>query len=753
MKNRLRKMLLGIMACVCMISMPVHAEEDINSAFSKGVEYAQNEQYEEAAESFLKVIEIANTQKLENLDLYDVYRNLSICYANLDMNHKAIEALETDIKLTEEAGKNERLPLLYVNISDKYNKAGNYQMAIEYGKKAIDLAPHEYIGSAYLRTGEALMATGAYEEALSYFKTYRDNAKEGDDYLHGMDKMAQCYEKMGDYENAMQGYLEVAKDEEYKSGYTNKALLAKFKDKTLTEEEKEEYVQSYLVEGLGYSDAQLLSFYFSAGKADKVEECATRILEQNPSEDAYLEALYGLGGAKCNHGDYEEAEEAFRKVYEVNPDHYNVTLYLGYALDGLGRYEEALEKYYEVLGKNPEDASTVLQVLDSLLTLERKEEALTVLNDAIASSEDADVSLVTKYVNLNNGFSNNDFSDEVELFSKAKGWPEDKTLQAQFIIDNVSLNYFSKERLEAYGNYLLSQDTDDAMIAAELGYVYRNLGEYVKALEYMEKAKSMNSYENKNLLLKEIEILHYAGDYNKAIEVATQAADLYEQETDFIYNVAFLNMLYNEKHEEAIGVGTDLTAVPYSADDGLELLYLTYFTKGDYESALQYVEEYLKVVDNSSYAKAYKLRILRELGQTDADLEKELSDFKAEANSANDIYIPAILGDIEKVKTNLASYLDIYPTAYTKASIAKNTAMRDAIADPDIAAMLDLVVEETVEETPQESQTEETVAEESVSEASNKLNTGALAKTAASVVVMLLGVGIIVVNVRKSKKK
>ena len=35
-------------------------------------------------------------------------------------------------------------------------------------------------------------------------------------------------------------------------------------------------------------------------------------------------------------------------------------------------------------------------------------------------------------------------------------------------------------------------------------------------------------------------------DYNKAVEVATQAADLYEQETDFIYNVAFLNMLYNE---------------------------------------------------------------------------------------------------------------------------------------------------------------------------------------------------------------
>ncbi len=758
MKNRLRKMMLGIVASLYLVSMPVYAAEDINDVFKQGVEYAQEEKFEEAVESFIRIIEITETQNLENVDLYDVYRNIAICYGNLDMNYKAIEALQTDIKLTEEAEKKERLPVLYNSIADKYNKAGNYQKAIEYGKKAIDLAPHEYIDNAYLLTGNALMSIGAYEEAISYFEIYRDNVKEDEDYLHGVDKIAQCYEKMGDYENAMQGYLEVATDEDYVNGYTKKALLAKFKDKTLTEEQREELVQTYMVEGLDFSDLQLLDFYFSAGRADKVAECVERVMEQEPSEDAYIEAFYGLGGSKCNHGDYAEAEEAFRKVYETAPDYGNTILYLGYALDGLGRYEEALEKYYEVLEKDPENASTILQIIESLLELDRKEEAITMLHDAIMVDGNVDVSLLEEYVNLNNDFSNTDFCDEIEVFSKAKEWPEDEILQAHFIIDNVNLSYFSKERLEAYCNYLESQDISDAAIATELGYAYRYLGEYEMALEYLEMAKKADAYTSKELLQKEIEILHYAGDYGKAIEVANQAAALYEGESDFIYYAAFLDMLFNDNYENAVSVGTDLSTKADSVADGFELLYLTYFTKGDYAHALYYVDKYLEVVDNSSYAKAYKLRILRELGQTDAELEKEMNERVYSVSNTDNIYVPAILKDAEKVKANLAAYLETFSSDYSKAAIANNTAMMEMIADPEIAALLDIAVEEVVEETTEETVTEEEAseeasAEETVAESANKVNTGAIAKTAVSAFIMLLGVGIVVINLRKSKKK
>lgn len=754
-KNKTNRVISSVVLCLCIISMPVYAAEDISSVFDEGVAYAKEEKYEESLESFLKALELATSKEDKDRYLYDIYRNIALCYMNLDMEYKAIEYLQTDINYVEE-GKTQHLPLLYINIADQYKEIGNYQKAIEYGKMSIDLAPHKYINSAYLETGNALMEAGAYEEALSHFEIFKDNVEEAD-YSLGMDKMAQCYEKMGDYEKAMQHYLEVAKDEEYENSYTKKALSAKFKDKTLTEEEREELVQTYLVEKLKFNDSQLLEFYFSNGRADKVEECVKRILEQDSSDEKYIEVLYNLGGSKCNHGDYAEAEEAFRKVYEIQPDYANTRLYFGYALDGLGRYEEALEKYYEVLEKDPENASTILQIIESLLELDRKEEAITMLHDAIMVDGNVDVSLLEEYVNLNNGFSNTDFCDEIEVFSKAKEWPEDETLQAHFIIDNVNLSYFSKERLEAYCNYLESQDISDAAIATELGYAYRYLGEYEMALEYLEMAKEADAYTSKELLQKEIEILHYAGDYGKAIEVANQAAALYEDESDFIYYAAFLDMLFNDNYENAVSVGTDLSIKADSVADGFELLYLTYFTKGDYANALQYVDKHLEVVDNSSYAKAYKLRILRELGQTDAELEKEMNERVYSVSNTNNIYVPAILGDAEKVKANLTAYLETFSSDYSKAAIANNTAMMEMIADPEIAALLDIAVEEVVEETTEETVTEEEAseeasAEETVAESANKVNTGAIAKTAVSAFIMLLGVGIVVINLRKSKK-
>ena len=102
MKNRLRKMMLGIMVCLCLIAMPVYAAEDLSSVFDEGVAYAKEEKYEESLESFLKALELATSQEDKDRYLYDIYRNIALCYMNLDMDYKAIEYLQTDIKYVEE---------------------------------------------------------------------------------------------------------------------------------------------------------------------------------------------------------------------------------------------------------------------------------------------------------------------------------------------------------------------------------------------------------------------------------------------------------------------------------------------------------------------------------------------------------------------------------------------------------------------------------------------------------------------------
>ena len=82
--------------------------------------------------------------------------------------------------------------------------------------------------------------------------------------------------------------------------------------------------------------------------------------------------------------------------------------------------------------------------------------------------------------------------------------------------------------------------------------------------------------------------------------------------------------------------------------------------------------------------------------------------------------------------------------------------MEEVVNDLEIAKMLGLVEGETttngIDNLDEKAETEERVTGETV-ESTGKVNTGAVAKTVVSVVVMLLGVGIVVLSLRKIKKK
>ena len=751
MKNRLRKMIMAVLACVCFFAMPVYAAEDINTVFEQGRTYSENEQHEEAIECYEKVIELAQEQGMAVDDYIGCYRNIAISYGSLGWDYKAIEILHEQERLLNEIGNTALLPEMYLMLSEYYYNIGIYQYAVDYGIKSAEMAPHQWLDGAYRITGLALMECDRYEEALEYFKDYKDNS---DNYLHGLDLMAQCYEGMGEYRMASELYMEIAGcDEQYLTSYMEKATKALLKDPFITDEEDEFIIQDYLVGVLGYGDAELENFYFNIGDYDKAFEYLEEMLTQDPGN---VTVLYNYGGAKCNNGEYAEAEEAFRKVYEMSPETGYIALYLGYALEGQGKYEEALPFYQESLERHPEYTSAVLEMKDCYLALGRREEALAAINDVIESSGNADISLITQYVNLNSGFSNTDFVEELAYYSKAEGWPEDSKQQAYFVINNINISYLSRERLDAYINYLEVQDTTDYLIACELAYCYRNKGEYAKAIECLEAAKVAAPYCAEAILQDEIAILHTAGDINNAIRVGNEAADMFWDNEYLRYYATFLDMIYNENYEIATTMAMDLLAAYPDSTYALELLYMGYMGMEDYESALEYVNQYLEVSPTSNYAKAYKAKILRELGQQDAGLENELLSTPMSAAYSESVYVPAILGDVEKVRENLPKYLEIYPSEYTKAAVAKNTAMEEVVNDLEIAKMLGLVEGETttngIDNLDEKAETEESVTGETV-ESTGKVNTGAVAKTVVSVVVMLLGVGIVVLSLRKIKKK
>jgi tetratricopeptide (TPR) repeat protein len=74
-------------------------------------------------------------------------------------------------------------------------------------------------------------------------------------------------------------------------------------------------------------------------------------------------------------GQYEEAEEAFRRVLELDPDNQAATISLAEALLSMGRLREALDGFDRVLERDPIDKAAALGRAEALRNLGRYEEA------------------------------------------------------------------------------------------------------------------------------------------------------------------------------------------------------------------------------------------------------------------------------------------------------------------------------------------------------------------------------------------
>lgn len=754
MKKMCKNIIIGIMLCSCLFSMPVQAAEDVTALFEKGCALASENEYEEAADYFSKTIEAAIEQEIPVNEYINCYKNLAICYSNVGSKLKAIEVLQEQVQLLIEHDRTMDLAEIYILIAQYYYDESFYPLTIEYGNKALEVASEDMKPEVYRIIGLAYMAEELYEKAYSWFEIYLDTS---DNYLHAIDLMAQCHEGMGDFGKAVELYLEIADVAEYTTTYTEKAVKAYLKDNSLSTEDKDVFVQTYLVGKLGYTAAELESFYFKNRIYDKLFEYYDSVLQENPDD---INALFNYGGAKCNNGEYAEAEETFRKVHDMLPNNVTVVLYWGYALEGLGRYEEALEKYSEVLLNEPYNEQAVLGIKDCYLAMGDKHSAAEALNDAIMSNPDASDTLIYYYISLSQNLSAPDFSDAIDYYSRSKSWPTDRTQQAHFVINNIWIPYLEIDKLDAYINYLESQNTEDYLIAAELGCAYRAKGEYDKAYDYFENAKLLNEYGAEQMWEEQVYTLHVAKDYDATMSIATEAAAIYPDNEIFPYYKAFVDMLYNHNCEGAIATGNELLAKNSESTNALELLYITYFEMGDYDNALEYVDKYLEVKKDSYYAMAYKLRILWESGKNDKQLEEKLFNLPSCDTSSNGVYVNALLGRTDKVKEYLTGYLAVYPTEYTNACVAENSAMKDVINDAEIAAILGLNVEVLItedEEASDNTASESTdatqdAADEDAENENNAIKSDIAKKVAAGGAATILGVAVLIKCVRSKRK-
>ena len=144
------------------------------------------------------------------------------------------------------------------------------------------------------------------------------------------------------------------------------------------------------------------------------------------SQDA--EAHFELGNAYAETGRYPEAEQAFSRAIEIDPNHMDARSNLGVIYYKQGRLTEAEELFRQVLQQTPDDAEIHYNLGGALAAQQKLDEAVA---EFIKASE-ADPELAQPYLGLGTVYQAQDKRDQaIEALQKYIALSEDPTWREQ----------------------------------------------------------------------------------------------------------------------------------------------------------------------------------------------------------------------------------------------------------------------------------------------------------------------------------
>jgi tetratricopeptide (TPR) repeat protein len=229
----------------------------------------------------------------------------------------------------------------------EYNDKYDYDTAITYYKKAIDLDPKNSYW--YSSLGFAYQGLKKYEDAITYHKKAIElDPKNGDKYGN----LGWTYHELKRYEDAIP-YYKKAIDLEPENGANYFDLGSVYYELKRYEDAITYYKKAIDVE------PNHSSHYISLGNAyqglKKYEEVITyykKAIELDPKNAIYYDNL-GFAYSKLKR--YEESITYYKKAIELDPK--NALYYgnLGWAYHELKRYEEAVTYYKKAINLDPND--------------------------------------------------------------------------------------------------------------------------------------------------------------------------------------------------------------------------------------------------------------------------------------------------------------------------------------------------------------------------------------------------------------
>ena len=111
--------------------------------------------------------------------------------------------------------------------------------------------------------------------------------------------------------------------------------------------------------------------------------------EANEMLDAALRAYISAGGAHFSAGRFNEAEEAFRGMLQIDPEYIPALLRLGLVYNAQGRFEEAAQNIRRVTGRQPTNALAHEILAEALYGGKNYEEAVAAAERALKLTPDS----------------------------------------------------------------------------------------------------------------------------------------------------------------------------------------------------------------------------------------------------------------------------------------------------------------------------------------------------------------------------
>ena len=471
-----------------------------------GYSYFFLEDYTKAEKYFLKVYE----QEPDNEKACDFLVGTYIALGEIEEeNGNSEKAVEYALEAKKYAKTRENKIDTEIFLASLYNRHMRYTEAEEILRPILAKNKRDVEGNYEL--GYSLFKQERYEEALEYFLKL-EKLNDADDWLY--QKIGICYKNLDKKEEALKYYLKAVElDEEDTYSMSDIAWLYNVLGKY---EEGLKYLER--LEELGQDDAWTNGeFGYCLSRLERHEEAIKKLnhaleVEDEEKDIAHIHSLLGWSYRQLE--DYDKALEHYIQSKENGRDSAWINDEIGYCYKKKSDLKKALEFYLLAEKYDKNDLDLVSEIAWVYSILGEYKEGLKYTERAVKLGRN------DAWINIQYGAclaNSNRFQEAIEKLEYALSLDEEKDL---------------------------------AFAYSQLGWCYRLLGDYEKALEY--HIKSQEEGRNDAWINFEIAICYEnLNDYEKALEYALISYELDKDEVNVLSEIGWLYN-YMAKYEDAL---------------------------------------------------------------------------------------------------------------------------------------------------------------------------------------------------------